>query len=224
MEENTTVKPKPKKGMLIALGLGGVVVIYLYMKNKSNSLSAPSTAVTGGAIDPLTGQPYQPGVGSLSSTGSGLQGMQGGGNVIIKNIMPSSGGGSNAQNSNPSPSNTVTTPTSNTTSTTATQSNPIDPITGGALGPGLYLPSGNGNQNYTTLQQGLANGAITLHPWGSAGTGRTATGAPAVIGQGQFQQMYPTSGPGSVPLATQEALWNEGNPNSSQYGKIPAGL
>ncbi len=83
--------PKKKKVMIGLVAVAILVLGYEYFKNKNSAASTASTLVSGGAIDPLTGQPYQAGVGSLAqSTGAGIQGM--GVPLIIKNIIHTSGG------------------------------------------------------------------------------------------------------------------------------------
>ena len=53
---------------------GGVAVVglgyYLYKQHQANAANAAGATPSSGAIDPLTGQPYAPGVGSLSGSGS----------------------------------------------------------------------------------------------------------------------------------------------------------
>lgn len=68
--------PKGKKGkkknqtkIYIAAGIGAVVVYYLYKQHVANTAAASGTSTSG--IDPLTGQPYAAGVGSLAGSGGG---------------------------------------------------------------------------------------------------------------------------------------------------------
>ena len=121
-DEQTTKKPPNKKLMYGAVALAVVVLGYVYYKNKSAAASTTSSLVSGGAIDPLTGNPYQPGVGSLAqSTGAGIQGL--GVPLIIKNIIHTSGGTGSKSGT------TTTLPTTSTpqypTGLTTTTSPPI---------------------------------------------------------------------------------------------------
>ncbi len=188
--------PNKKKVMYGVLGLAGVVLLYVYFKNKNSASTAASTVTTGGAIDPLTGQPYQPGVGSLSATGSGLQGMGSGGNIIIKNIIPGSGGKKSSQPpvnpGGPSGPSTTTTPAIITPSAT----------------PSSQQASVAAAQNIAVANKSnpmlAGNPSILFSPSGQAtnvgvGTGRSATtGLPAFTG-------YPTTGPNAVPYSVQHA-------------------
>jgi hypothetical protein len=68
-EDTPAAKKKSKKpgtGQKAALGIGGAVVVYVlyrWYQNRSSSTAATTTAAT----DPLTGQPYTAGVGSLAA-------------------------------------------------------------------------------------------------------------------------------------------------------------
>ncbi len=184
---------KKKKIMYGVLGVGVLVVAYLYFKNQSSSTTAATT--TTGNIDPLTGQPYQAGVGSLAqSTGAGIQGM--GNGTYIKNLFFSSGG------------------TGTKSGTTATL-----PSIGSGNSPGPEIltstaPPSTQQASYAAAQNmsvaNTSNAALVNNPHvlfnssGQAtnvgvGTGRSATtGQPAFTG-------YPTTGPNAVPYATQKA-------------------
>jgi hypothetical protein len=66
-EETATAKKKSKKpstGQKAALGIGGAVLVYVLYRWYQNRNA--TTATTTAATDPLTGQPYQAGVGSLA--------------------------------------------------------------------------------------------------------------------------------------------------------------
>ncbi len=161
----TAPNPNKKKVMYGVLGLAGIVLLYVYFKNKNSSSS--STLTTGGAIDPLTGQPYQAGVGSLASTGSGIQGMSSGGNLIIKNIMHTSGGTGSTSGTtttqptittgsiyNPGPSSyslpTYVTPSYTTPTSPATPTSSPTPST--ILGAGTKTPVGIIGQTVSSSQ------------------------------------------------------------------------
>lgn len=74
-EETPTPKKKGKKpgtGQKVAIGLGGAVVVYILYRWYQNR-STGTTATTANT-DPLTGQPYSAGVGSLAPGASGASG------------------------------------------------------------------------------------------------------------------------------------------------------
>ena len=78
----TTKAKKGKKGKLptwayFAIAGGAGVVYYLYKQHQSNAATAStgSSSAPASSIDPLTGQPYAPGVGSLApSSGTSTSG------------------------------------------------------------------------------------------------------------------------------------------------------
>lgn len=146
MEDNNEQGTKPKNKKLVYYGIGAVVLIgaYLYFKNKSASSTA-SSLVTGGAIDPLTGQPYQPGVGSLAqSTGAGIQGLSA--PLIIKNIIHTSGG---------------TGPKSTATSTLPTTSTPQYPTSVINNYNPLPSPAPVASSTPTAKSSGTTSGTVT---------------------------------------------------------------
>lgn len=196
-------KPKNKKIMYGILGLAAVVLIYVYEKNKS--ASAATTAnnlVTGGAIDPLTGAPYQAGVGSLAqSTGAGIQGM--GTPIIIKNIMRSSKGGSGAGSTtvqptpwlpggaNPGGANIIFLPARSQATSSAQQK-------------AAYAAATNMAVANTSNAALVANKNILFNSSGQATNVGYGSGRSATTGQFAFTG-YPFTGPNAVPYATQKA-------------------
>lgn len=75
---SSSSKTKGKKKKLptwsyFAIAGGAGLVYYLYKQHSANSAasSAAAPSTNSGAIDPLTGAPYQPGVGSLAPSASG---------------------------------------------------------------------------------------------------------------------------------------------------------
>jgi hypothetical protein len=69
-EETTPAKKKKAKKLgtpqKIGLGVGGVLVVYILYRWYENRAASTAATTAAGATDPLTGQPYAAGVGSLA--------------------------------------------------------------------------------------------------------------------------------------------------------------
>lgn len=191
---------KPGTGQKIAYGVGGLLVLYFgyrWYQNRGTTAAAASPA----GIDPLTGNAYQAGVGSLAPGGSGGGTTTTTGTTTDPTIDPSTGQTWASEIAAAGAAGGID-PATGQTYSSEIGANSIDPLTG--------------NTYLSELNQGPPSGGYdknSVNPVGATGTGtNTDTTSLAAWRTEAIARVAKATGLDTKQAGQQVALYLEGKP------------